>query len=149
MRFPVALCVFAGGCDSLVGVILRGEWDKGYIGNLVDGLATNLGDLLAARDGYEEEGSRDFEEADDAMLDMSEWIGSVLPRDCYRFQRRWRSVLLATVLEQRANIALVVDFDSLLRRRRLVARWRRLKDEPVNRRKDEKLADQTGHAASA
>jgi hypothetical protein len=57
------LNVFAGGCDGLVGVGLRGERYEGDIGDLVDGLAADLGDLFPGGYGDEEEGSRDFEQA--------------------------------------------------------------------------------------
>jgi hypothetical protein len=57
----VSLYVFASGCDGLVGVVVRSERDEGDIGDLVDGLAADLCDLFAARYGYQEEGSRNFE----------------------------------------------------------------------------------------
>ena len=57
------------------------------------------------------------------------------------FDRGGRRVLVATVSEQRAYIALVVDFDGLLRRGRLVARRRWLEDESVDSSEYQQLAD--------
>jgi hypothetical protein len=45
-------------------------------------------------------------------------------------------------------MALVIDFDGLLRRRRMVAWWGRLQHEPVYGGEDEQLADQPRHCGS-
>lgn len=58
----VSLHMFAGGCDSLVGVGLRRERDEGYVGDLVHGLSAYLGDMFAGGDRYEEQGRCDFEQ---------------------------------------------------------------------------------------
>jgi hypothetical protein len=53
--------MLASSCNSLVGICLRGKRNEGDIGDLVDGLAADLGDLFAATDGDEEDGSSNFE----------------------------------------------------------------------------------------
>jgi hypothetical protein len=63
LRAVVATDMFTRGCNSRFRVGLRGERDQGDVGDFVDGLAANLCDVLAARDGDEEQGRRDFEEA--------------------------------------------------------------------------------------
>jgi hypothetical protein len=63
LRLAVALGVFARRGDGPAGLLLRGEGDEDDVGDLVDGLAADLGDLFAAGDGDEEDGGCDFEEA--------------------------------------------------------------------------------------
>jgi hypothetical protein len=63
MRLAVALGVFARRGDGPAGILLRGEGDEGDVGDLVDGLAADLCDLLAGGDGDEEDRGGDFEEA--------------------------------------------------------------------------------------
>lgn len=59
-----------------------------------------------------------------------------------------RRVLVAAVFEQRPYIALVVDLDSLLRCRRVVARRRWLQNQPINGCEDEQLPDEVRHSCS-
>ncbi len=47
-------------------------------------------------------------------------------------KRSWRGIFLAAVFEQWGDVALVVNLNGLLGSRRVVARWRWLKDEPVD-----------------
>lgn len=62
-----------------------------------------------------------------------------------RFERHWRRVLVAPVLEQRADVALVVDLDGLLRRRRMVAGRAGLQHQSIDGSKDKELSDQAWH----
>jgi hypothetical protein len=62
-----------------------------------------------------------------------------------RFYCGGRRVFIVSVLEQRPNVALVVDLDGLLRCGRVVARRRRLQNHAVDSSQDEQLAHEIGH----
>jgi hypothetical protein len=62
-----------------------------------------------------------------------------------RFHRDRRCVLLAPILQQRPDIALVIDLDGLLRCRRVVAGRGRLKDEAIDGGEDEQLPNKRWH----
>jgi hypothetical protein len=62
-----------------------------------------------------------------------------------RFEVCGRGIVVAAVVEQGPYVALVVDLDSLLCARRVVAGRGRLKHEPIDGSEDEQLADNSRH----
>jgi hypothetical protein len=62
-----------------------------------------------------------------------------------RFEVCGRGIVVAAVVEQGPYVALVVDLDSLLCARRVVAGRGRLKHEPIDGSEDEQLANNSRH----
>lgn len=65
-----------------------------------------------------------------------------------RFKGGWRYISFISVFQQRPNIALVVNLDGLLRRRRVVFGRTRLEYQAVDCGEYEKLAHQGRHLNS-
>jgi hypothetical protein len=71
--------------------------------------------------------------------------GACRTDNAMRFYCGGRRVFIASVPEQRPDVALVVDLDGLLRRGRVVARRRRLQNHAVDGSQDKQLAHEIGH----
>ena len=66
-----------------------------------------------------------------------------------RVKCQWRSILVASVLQQWPNMALVVDLDGLLGSGRMVAGRRGLEDKAIDSGEDEELPGYTWHLLCA
>jgi hypothetical protein len=65
-----------------------------------------------------------------------------------RLERYARSIFIASVAQQRAYVAPIVDLHGLLRRGRVVAGRGGLQHETIDGSEDEQLADQIRHRCS-
>lgn len=72
-------------------------------------------------------------------------LGRRSTNNAMNLERRWRSVFIASVLEQGEDVALVVNLDGLLGGRRVIAGWHWLEDEAVDCGKDEDSPGEAEH----